>query len=296
MAASGAELRDPGSLTLSSNRSAAGTRAIVIRPARGWIRFGLGDVLEYRELLFFLIWRDIKVRYKQTLLGVAWAVIQPVLAMLIFSVFFGKLAGVPSDNVPYPIFALTGLLPWQLFSYALTQSSNSVVANKNLVTKVYFPRLVVPLSATLSGLLDFAISFAVLLVMLGYYRIPLTSALFAVPLVVIFAVLSALAVGLWFSALNVRYRDVQFTIPFLTQFWLFATPIAYPSSLVPLKWRALYGLNPMAGVVESFRWALLGQPPASPGLIAVSMGIVVLGLIGGIAFFQRVERSFADLV
>src|SRR5579871_5535399 len=252
MTASGSELREPGTLTSPSNAGDAGSRAIVIRPTRGWVRFGLGDLLAYRELLLFLIWRDIKVRYKQTALGVAWAVIQPVLAMLIFSVFFGKLAGVPSDNVPYPVFALTGLLPWQLFSYALTQSSNSVVANKNLVTKVYFPRLVVPLSATLSGLLDFAISFAVLLLMLGYYRIPLTPALFAVPLVVLFAVLSALAVGLWFSALNVRYRDVQFTIPFLTQFWLFATPIAYPSSLVPPRWRALYGLNPMAGVVESF--------------------------------------------
>jgi lipopolysaccharide transport system permease protein len=250
----------------------------------------------YRELLYFLTWRDIKVRYKQTLLGALWAVLQPVLTMVAFSIFFGRLAKMPSDGIPYPLFALSGLIPWQLFSYALTQSSNSVVTNKNLVSKVYFPRLIVPLAAVLSGLVDFAIAFAVLLVMLLRYGFTPGPALFAIPLAILLTVVTALAVGLWLSALNVRYRDVQYTIPFLTQFWMFVTPIAYPTSLIPQRFRLLYSVNPMSGVVECFRWALFGQTSASISSIAVSSVVVVIAFAGGLAYFRRVEKTFADLV
>jgi lipopolysaccharide transport system permease protein len=267
----------------------------VIRPTRGWVQINFREIWAYRELLLFLTWRDIKVRYKQTALGAAWAILQPTLTMLVFSIFFGRLAKVPSDGIPYPIFALSGLIPWQLFSYALTQSSNSVVANKNLVTKVYFPRLIVPLAAVLSGLVDFAIAFAVLLVMMLYYGIRPGAAIAAIPIAIFFTVLAALAVGLWLSALNVRYRDVQYTIPFLTQFWMFVTPIAYSSTLVPERYHILYGLNPMAGVVESFRWALLGHARAPGPLMVVSAVVVVVAFFGGLAYFRRVEKTFADL-
>jgi lipopolysaccharide transport system permease protein len=267
----------------------------VIRPSRGWVPIDFRELWHYRELLFFLTWRDLKVRYKQTTLGALWAIVQPVLTMVVFSLFFGRLAKVPSDGIPYPLFALSGLIPWQLFAYALTQSSNSVVANKNLISKVYFPRLIVPLAAVLSGLVDFSIAFGVLLVMFFFYGFVPSPALVMIPLAIVLTVISALAVGLWLSALNVRYRDVQYTIPFLTQFWMFITPIAYPTSLIPAQYRIVYGLNPMAGVVECFRWGLFGQHAGSLSLIGLSSFVVVLAFLGGLAYFRRVEKTFADL-
>ncbi len=267
-----------------------------IRPSEGWVPLNLKDLWEYRELLFFLIWRDIQVRYKQTVLGAAWAILQPVLTMIVFSIFFGRLAGVPSDGVPYPVFAFTGLLPWQLFVYALNGSGNSLVANQQLITKVYFPRLLIPLAAILAGLVDFAIAFIVLLGLMLYYGISPTLAILTLPLFLLFALATALAVGLWLSALNVEYRDVRYVLPFLTQFWLFVTPIAYPTSLVPESWRALYGLNPMAGVVEGFRWALLGKAGAVEPIVIVSALAVAALLFGGLAYFRRMETTFADVV
>jgi len=268
---------------------------IFIRPSQGWISLNLRDLWEYRELLYFLTWRDIKVRYKQTVLGAAWAVLQPFFTMVVFSIFFGRLAKVPSDGIPYPIFAYSALLPWQLFAQAMTRSGNSLVANQHLITKVYFPRLIIPISAVLAGLVDFAIAFVVLLGMMFYYGIVPTAAALTLPLFLLLAMATAMAVGLWLSALNVQYRDVGYTIPFLTQSWLFATPIAYSSSLVPEQWRALYGLNPMAGVVEGFRWALLGKAPPGP-LLVVSVTVVTLLLIGGVYYFRRMESIFADVV
>jgi len=269
---------------------------IVIRPSTGWVPLRLKELWEYRELLYFLVWRDVKVRYKQTVLGAAWAVIQPFFTMVVFSIFFGRLAGIPSDGLPYPIFAYCALLPWQLFSHALTESGNSLVGNQNLITKVYFPRLVIPLAAVLAGLVDFGVAFLVLLGMMAYYGMAPTMAVATLPLFILLAIATALAVGLWLSALNVQYRDVRYTIPFLTQFWLFATPIAYPSSLVPEGWRVLYGLNPMAGVVEGFRWALLGTRNAPGPMLAVSIAVVVALLIGGLYYFRRMEKTFADVV
>ena len=273
-----------------------GRPRLLIRPSRGWAALDLADLWQYRELIYFLTWRDIKVRYKQTVLGGAWAILQPFLTMVVFSVIFGRLAGIPSDGLPYPIFAYCALLPWQLFAHALTESSNSLVANERLITKVYFPRLVVPISAVLAGLLDFLVAFVVLIGMMMYYHIRPTAAVWTVPLFLLLAVGAALGVGLWLSALNVQYRDVRYTIPFLTQFWLFLTPVAYPSTLVPVSWRLLYGLNPMAGVVEGFRWALLGKTEGPGVLLAVSVTIVVLVLVGGLYYFQRMEQTFADVV
>lgn len=267
-----------------------------IRPSRGWVSLRLKDIWEYRELLYFLVWRDIKVRYKQTVLGVAWAILQPFMTMVVFSIFFGRLAKVPSDGMPYPVFAFCALLPWQLFANALTASGNSLVANQQLITKVYFPRLIIPISAVLAGLVDFGISFLVLIGMMFYYGIVPTAAVLALPLLILLAIATALAVGLWLSALNVQYRDVRYTIPFLTQFWLFATPIAYPSSLVPEALRTLYGLNPMVGVVEGFRWALLGKTDGIGPLVIVCALVVVILLFGGLVYFRRMERTFADIV
>jgi len=268
----------------------------VIAPSRGFASLKLRDLWEYRELLYFLVWRDIKVRYKQTALGAAWAILQPVMTMVVFTVFFGRLAKVPSDGVPYPVFAFTALLPWQLFAFSLSESSNSLVANQNLITKVYFPRLLVPMASVLAGLVDLAIAFCILLVMMLFYGIVPTRAVAFLPFFVLLALATALSVGLWLSTLNVKYRDVRYTIPFLTQLWMFATPVAYPSSLVPPQWRALYGLNPMAGVVEGFRWALLGNVKAPGPLIAVSIVAVILLLIGGTIYFRRTETTFADIV
>jgi lipopolysaccharide transport system permease protein len=267
-----------------------------IRPPKGWSSLGLEELWEYRELLYFLTWRDVKVRYKQTVLGAAWAIIQPFFMMVVFSLFFGKLGGIPSDGIPYPIFAFCALLPWQLFAHALSESSNSLIANERLITKVYFPRLIVPISAVLGGLVDFAIAFFILLGMMAYYGIRPTVMIITLPLFLLLAVMTALGVGLWLSALNVQYRDVRYTISFLTQFWLFATPVAYPSSIVPERWRWLYGLNPMAGVVEGFRWALLGKTKGPGLMLAVSILAVVLIFIGGFYYFRRMEQTFADIV
>jgi len=267
-----------------------------IDPPQGWADIGLRELWDYRELLYFLTWRDVKVRYKQTALGAAWAIIQPLFMMLVFSLFFGRLAKIPSDGIPYPIFTFCALLPWQLFAHALTESSNSLVANERLITKVYFPRLVVPIAAVLGGLVDFAVAFAILLLMMFYYGIVPTWAIVTLPGFILLAVMTALGVGLWLSALNVKYRDVRYTINFLIQFWMFATPVAYPSSLVPARWRALYGLNPMAGVVEGFRWALLGKQSAPGAMLWVSVAAVIVILIGGLYYFRRMEQQFADVV
>jgi len=256
----------------------------------------LRELWDYRELLYFLTWRDIKVRYKQTVLGAIWVVIQPLFMMLVFSLFFGRLARVPSDGVPYPVFTFCALLPWQLFAHALTESSNSLVGNQNLITKVYFPRLVVPISAVLGGLVDFAIAFVMLLVLMVIYGIVPGWQIVFVPALVLLAVMAALGVGLWLSALNVQYRDVRYTINFMVQFWLFATPVAYPSSIVPEKWRLLYGLNPMVGVVDGFRWALLGKPDSLGLPLLISIVVVLMLLVGGLYYFRRLEQQFADIV
>jgi lipopolysaccharide transport system permease protein len=268
----------------------------VIEPPRGFFNLGMAELWEYRDLLYFLVWRDIKVRYKQTALGAIWAVLQPVLATVVFSIFFGRLAKMPSEGFPYPVFAYVALLPWQLFAFSLTESANSLVSNQNLIRKVYFPRLVVPLAAVLAGLVDFAIAFCVLLVMMLFYGISPARSIVILPVFLVMAVASALSVGLWLSALNVQFRDVRYTIPFLTQIWMFATPVVYPSSLVPERWRALYGLNPMAGVVEGFRWALLGRAADTGPLFWVSGVMVILLLAGGLVYFRRMETTFADIV
>jgi homopolymeric O-antigen transport system permease protein len=275
----------------------AAKSCVVIRSTGEGVVAGLKELWEYRELIYFLTWRDIKVRYKQTVLGVAWALIQPLFLMIVFSLFFGRLAGISSDGVPYPVFVYTALLPWQLFAHALSESSNSLVTNERLLTKVYFPRLVIPISSVLGGLVDFLLAFVVLLGMLAYYGIvPEGWAILTVPLFVLLAVLTALGVGLWLSALNVQYRDVRYTITFLIQLWFFLTPVTYPASLVPERWRPLYGLNPMAGVVEGFRWALLGRAEAPGALLAASLVAVVLVLAGGLYYFRRMEAIFADVV
>lgn len=256
----------------------------------------LGELWAYRELLYFLTWRDVKVRYKQTLLGAAWAIIQPFFMMVVFTLFFGRLAGVPSDGIPYPVFTYCALLPWQMFAHALSESSNSLVVNERLITKVYFPRLVVPIAAVFGGVVDFVFAFVVLLGMMAYYGIMPGLAILTLPLFILLAILTALGIGLWLSALNVKYRDVRYTIVFLTQFWFFITPVVYPSSMVPEKWRLLYGINPMAGVVEGFRWALLGKAESPGPMLAVSVGVVVLILVGGLYYFRRMEATFADVV
>jgi lipopolysaccharide transport system permease protein len=267
-----------------------------IQPSSGWRSVNLLEIWRYRELLWFLAWRDVKLRYKQTVLGAGWAIIQPLFTMLVFWLFFGRLAGMPSDGSPYPVFVLCALLPWQLFAYALTQSSNSVVAEQRLITKVYFPRLIVPLASVLSGLVDFLIAFALLIVFMACYEVYPGWAALTVPLFALLAIATALAVGLWLSALNVQYRDFRYTVPFLTQFWMFASPVAYSSSLVPEAWRPLYGLNPMAGVIDGFRWALLGKTECPWGTLVISAITVTGLLVGGVYYFRRMERTFADVV
>jgi lipopolysaccharide transport system permease protein len=267
-----------------------------IAPSAGWVSLKLQELWEYRELLYFLVWRDIKVRYKQTVLGVAWAIIQPFFTMVVFSVFFGRLAKIPSDGVPYPIFSFAALVPWTFFAHGLNQASNSLVGSANLIRKIYFPRLVIPISSVTSGIVDFTLAFAVLLGMMLYYGMVPTINLLWIPLLLLLAMATSLGVGLWLSALNVQFRDVRYIVPFLAQLWLFATPIAYPSSLIPEPWRTLYGLNPMAGVVEGFRWALLGTATA-PGPIMIVSALISLGLlVGGAFYFRRLERTFADIV
>jgi lipopolysaccharide transport system permease protein len=269
---------------------------IRITPPNRWWALPFRELWEYRELIYFFVWRDIKIRYKQTAIGAAWAVLQPFMTMLIFSLFFGKLAHIPSLGLPYPIFYYSALLPWMYFSSALQNSTSSIVENQRLVTKVYFPRLSLPFSSVLSGLVDFAISFLMFMVLVIYYRIPPTPAIFLVPFFLLLAVLTALGVGLWLSALNAIYRDVRYVVPFLVQFWMFASPVAYPSSLVPAKWRWLYGLNPMAGVIEGFRWSLTGHGTPPGRIMIVSCTMVLVLLFSGAAYFQKMESTVADVV
>ena len=269
---------------------------ITITPTRSWLALDLRDLWVYRELLYFLTWRDIKVRYKQTALGAAWAIVQPLLTMVVFSVIFGTLANLPSDGIPYPVFTFTALLPWQLFAYALTQSSNSLINSQHLITKIYFPRLVIPIASVIAGLVDFMIAFVVLMGMMVLYGIPITWRILTLPFLVLLTMATAMAVGLWLSALNVKYRDVRHTVPFLTQFWMYATPIAYSISLIPPSWRLLYSINPMTGVVEGFRWALLGKTSEVGPIILVSAVVVLIILIGGLIYFKNTEDSFADVV
>ncbi len=245
--------------------------------------------------MFYAI-RDIKVRYKQTALGALWAVLQPLTMMLVFSIFFGNLAGVPSDGKAYPIYAFCALLPWQLFSYAVTQSSNCLIQDAQVLRRVYFPRLVLPFASVIAGLVDFAIAFAILVVLMVVYGVTPSWSLAALPVLVLLTVLASLAVGLWLSALNVRYRDVRYAIPFLVQLWLFATPVAYSSSLIPEAWRTVYGLNPMVGVVDGFRWALVDGPVPSLGVMTMSVVVTTVLFVGGLFYFRRMERPFADIV
>ena len=267
-----------------------------IEPSNTWVSLSLGELWQYRELLYFLVLRDVKVRYKQTALGAAWAIIQPLFTMLIFSLFFGLLARMPSDGIPYPLFSLAALVPWTFFANGLNQSANSLVASANLLKKVYFPRLVIPLATVLAGVVDFALSFAVLLGLMAFYGVAPTINLLWMPLFLLLAFITSLGVGLWMSALNVKYRDVRYIVPFIIQIWMFSTPIVYPSSLLPLPWRTIYGINPMVGVVEGFRWALLGSNTAPGFMIAVSSTAALLILIGGAFYFRHMEKGFADIV
>lgn len=268
----------------------------VLRPSAGWVSLGIRELWQSRELLAFFVWRDVKLRYAQTALGVAWAVLQPLLTMAVFSLFFGRLARMPSDGVPYPLFSFAALVPWTFFSTGLARCASSLVSQQGLLTKIYFPRLVLPIGAVLGGLVDVGVALIVLLAMLGWYGVALSlSMLWIFPLLAL-CLMAALGAGLWLAALNVRYRDVQQVLPFTVQLWLFATPVAYPSSLLSEPWRTLYGLNPMAGAIEGIRWALLGTGPAPTGMILISSLTAVTVLVGGAFFFRRMERSFADIV
>ena len=267
-----------------------------IEATSGWVSLRLSELWDYRELLYFLTWRDIKVRYKQTVLGAAWAIIQPFFTMLVFSMFFGRLARVPSDGIPYPVFCYAALVPWTFFANGLTQSSNILVGSSNLITKVYFPRLTIPLATVFSGVIDFCLAFLLLIGMMIFYGLIPTVNIVWLPLFLLLALVTSLGVGLWLAALNVQFRDVRYVVPFVNQFWMLATPIAYPSSLMREKWRLIYGLNPMAGVVEGFRWALLGvNTTPGPMLIVSSLAAVIL-LLGGAFYFRRMEKTFADVV
>jgi len=279
-----------------TTQSVAHRELIVIEPATGWVSLQLRELWKFRELLLFLAWRDIKVRYKQTYFGIAWAILQPLFMMLVFSIFFGRFAKLPSDGVPYPIFTMCALIPWQMFQYSLTQSSNSLVTNQQLIKKVYFPRLVIPIAAVLDGLVDFSVAFVLLVAMMAIYGIAPTRNVVFLPFLVLFAIMTALSVGVWLSALNVKYRDVRYTVPFLSQLWLFATPVAYSASIVPEKWRWAYGLNPMVGVVEGFRWALIGRGAPIATSTYTSIGVVAALLVAGLAYFRRMEASFADVI
>ncbi len=287
---------DPQHAGLNESTDSEHRKAFAVREPRKDISLRLKELYEYHELIYFLIWRDLKVRYKQTALGVAWAIIQPFMTMVVFTIFFGNLAKMPSEGLPYPVFSFAALLPWQLFANAMTTASNSLVNNRDLITKVYFPRIILPIASIVAGLVDFCIAFVVLVAMIIYYGIIPSAAILVLPLFVLLAMASALAVSMWLSALNVQYRDVRHLIPFMTQIWLFVTPIAYPSSLVPEKWQFIYGLNPMAGVVEGFRWALLGKSNVSWSLVTISSLMVLFLLVGGVLYFRRMERTFADVV
>lgn len=280
-------------LSLSSSQ----TQRLRLAPSKGWVKLQLHELWQYRELLYFLTWRDIKVRYKQTVLGAGWAILQPFLSMVVFSLFFGGLAQIPSDGLPYPLFSYAALVPWTFFANGLTQSSNSLVGSANLIRKVYFPRLTIPIATVLSGMIDFLLAFVVLVLMSFFFGVLPTANVVFLPFFVLLACVTALGVGLWLSAMNVQFRDVRYTVPFLTQFWLFITPIAYPSSLIQNEvLRALYGLNPMAGVVEGFRWALLGADSAPQPTMLVSTISALLLFISGMYYFRRMEKTFADVV
>jgi lipopolysaccharide transport system permease protein len=279
----------------SEQKPASSGRVTVVRPTSGWGAPRLRECWQQRELLYFLAWRDIKVRYKQTVVGVAWAVFQPVLTVLVFTLIFGHLAKLPS-NVPYAVLVFSGMLPWTLFANSLTNSSASLLMNQQLITKIYVPRLLIPLSAIVVSLVDFGLAFVVFLVVMAYYGLVPTLAIIVLPLLVLLALATALSIGLWFSALNVKYRDVQYVLPFLTQIWFFLTPVTYSTSLIPDRWRLVYGLNPMAGVVQGFRWALLGQESYVGPMLGISVGMVAVLLVTGMAYFRRVEKSFADVI
>ena len=283
----------------ASIRRPSGVRpvpTVVIVPSVGWRISDLREVWAYREILYFLAWKDLKLRYKQTVLGAGWALLQPFSTMVVFTVFFGRLGGLPSDGLPYPVFTYAALLPWMLFAHILTQSSQSIVTHQDLVTKVYFPRLLVVLAPVGVGLVDFAVAFTVLLAMMLWYGLVPGPAVLAVPLFVALAAVAAVTVGVWLATANVRYRDVRYALPFFTNLWLFASPVAYPASLVPERWRWLYGLNPMAGVIEGFRWALLGGSGMPLTLVAASSAVTLILLVGGLRYFARLERTFADVV
>jgi lipopolysaccharide transport system permease protein len=278
----------------------AGLSTLRIEPSRGWVGLKLGELWAYRELLFFLTWRDVKVRYKQTALGAAWAVLQPVLTMLVFTLFFGKLAGLNSDGKPYAIWSLAALVPWTFFSMGLTNSTNSLVTSANLVKKIYFPRLCIPLSTILSGVVDFCIAFVVLLAMMPFFHVTPTLNVVFLPLFFLLALVTSLGVGLWLTALNVQYRDVRYVVPFLTQFWMFGSPIVYSSQMIAERygpvWHTLYGLNPMVGVVEGFRWCLLDTATRPGPMVAVSAGAALVLLVTGALYFRKMEKHFADIV
>jgi lipopolysaccharide transport system permease protein len=283
-------------VTLQANKVEQELPLLRIEPSRSWVSLKLHELWEYRELLFFFVWRDIKVRYKQTVIGAGWAIIQPFFTMVVFSLFFGKLAKMPSNGLPYPIFYYSALLPWMYFANALSNATNTMVENQRVITKVYFPRLILPLAAVVSGLVDFAVAFTILIGMMLFYGIAPTWAVLLLPLLLLLAVMTALGVGLWLSALNAIYRDVRYAVPFFIQFWMFASPVAYPSSLVPGRWQWLYGLNPMAGVIEGFRWALTGQgQPPGPVLLASAAAVLLL-LVGGLIYFRKMEGTIADVV
>jgi lipopolysaccharide transport system permease protein len=268
----------------------------VIRARSGWAPLDLAQLWKRRELIFFMTFRDIQLRYRQTLLGAGWAVLQPLLSTVVFAVFFGRLAGMPSDGAPYPVFALAGLIPWQLFAYALLQSSNSLVENQNILRKVSFPRVIVPIASVGAGVVDFCVSFLLLLAAMAWYRVVPTPRVLVLPLLMLLALVTALGVGLWLATLNVRYRDIRYTVPFLSQLWFFATPVVYPASIVPARWRPLLGLNPMSGVVEGFRWSLLGIGEPAAGLLGISAAVAVALLASGFFYFRRMEQTFADVI
>jgi lipopolysaccharide transport system permease protein len=287
--------RQPTMTALSPSR-ADQVPVVHIEASKGWVSLRLRELWEYRELLYFLIWRDVKVRYKQTVLGAAWAIIQPLFTMVVFSLFFGRLAKIPSDGIPYPIFSYAALVPWGLFSKGLSQGANSLVGGARLIRKVYFPRLAMPIATVMGGIVDFALAFGVLLGMMFAYGIVPTINVLWLPLLVLLAMITSLGVALWLSAMNVQFRDVGYLVPFLAQVWLYATPIAYPSSLLPQPWRTLYGINPMAGVAEGFRWALLGTDTAPGPIIIVSVLAALALLVSGAYYFRRMEKTFADVV
>ena len=270
--------------------------SVLIAPRKSWLDLDLRSIYEYRELLYFLAWRDVKVRYKQASIGVGWVVLQPLLTMVVFTVIFGRFAKMPSDGLPYPIFAFTALLPWNYFAQAISQSTTSVVRNSGLITKVYFPRLIMPIASTIAPLVDFAVGGVVLLAMMAWYGVAPTWGVLALPLYLLLVLLTSLAACLFLGPLNVRYRDVEHAIPFLVQIWMYASPVVYSVRIIPEKWRALYGLNPMVGVIEGFRWSLLGTGSPDFAIMTVSGLVVTVLLVAGLVFFRRMERTFADVI